>query len=187
VRVENSWGTRWGDNGWINIAWQWLTPWVHLRQAVAVHDMQRTAVIDQTNEPAWRGGAVNIVPENHAGQVIVPTLRHLVAVEAALKTGSPGRGGDSVTLKIRAQNGQIRTTTSASVPEGFDGFWHFDLPGGGIQVTPGRPITIELAGTRKNVFQWKYAGHNPYPPGAGQFAGSTFGDNDFFFRTYGTP
>lgn len=141
--------------------------------------------LDQTNNPTWTGGAVNIVPVNKVSQTFVPSLPCLVGIEVALKTGNRGRGGDKVTLKILGGSGQQLSSASANIPEGFEGFWRFNLPGGGISVTPGQPITILLQDTNKNVFWWKYKNGNPYPAGSSHFYGALFRDNDFFFRTYG--
>jgi hypothetical protein len=141
--------------------------------------------LDQTNNPAWEGGAINILPANKASQIVVPSLPCLAGVEVALKTGNRGRGGDKVTLTILGGNSPLPIVASANIPEGFDGFWRFNLPGGGINVTPGKPITILLQDTGKNVFWWKYKNGNPYPAGPSSFHGKPFQDNDFFFKTYG--
>lgn len=141
--------------------------------------------IDQVNDATWQGGATNIAPENRVGQVVVPSLPRLVAVEVALKTGNPGRGGDQVTLTILTTSSRIVATAVASIPEGFDGLWRFDLPSGGSTVTPSEPITLMLQDTGKIVFWWKYVAGDPYPAGAAYFAGSVFGTNDLLFRTYG--
>jgi hypothetical protein len=141
--------------------------------------------LDQVNNPAWTGGAVNFVPANKVSQIVVPSLPCLVGVEVALKTGNHGRGGDKVTLMILGGGGLLPSSISANIPEGFDGFWRFNLPGGGISVTPGKPITILLQDTGKNIFWWKYKNGNPYPAGPSSFHGSPFHDNDFFFKTYG--
>jgi microsomal dipeptidase-like Zn-dependent dipeptidase len=141
--------------------------------------------LDQANNPTWTGGATNIAPANKVSQIFVPSLPCLGGVEVALKTGNRGRGGDQVTLKILGADGRQLSSTSANIPEGFDGFWRFNLPGGGISVTPGKPITILLQDTGKTVFWWKYKNGNPYPAGPSSFYGSPYGDNDFFFKTYG--
>jgi hypothetical protein len=62
----------------------------------------------------------------------------------------------------------------------------FDLPGGGIGVTLGQPLTILLQDTGKIVFWWRYKNGSNYPPGQAYSYGSALRDNDFFFRTYGT-
>jgi microsomal dipeptidase-like Zn-dependent dipeptidase len=141
--------------------------------------------LDQTNNPTWTGGATNISPTNKVSQIFMPSLPCLVGVEVALKTGNRGRGGDQVTLKILGGGGQQLSSTSANIPEGFDGFWRFNLPGGGISVTPGKPVTVLLQDTGKTVFWWKYNSGNPYPAGPSYFYGSPFSNNDFFFKTYG--
>jgi hypothetical protein len=142
-------------------------------------------VVDQVNDPAWMGGVVNIAPANRDSQVFVPSLPHLVAVEVAIMTINAGRGGDTLTLTVLDGSGQQVATISAAIAEGFDGFWRFDLPDGGPAVTPGQPLTIMLQDGGKTVFGWKYAGSNSYPQGQAFFAGSTFGSNEFLFRTYG--
>lgn len=140
--------------------------------------------VDQQNNPTWKGGAVNILPSNKVSQVFVPALPWLTGIEAALKTGNLGRGSDKLTMTILDEGRQL-ASASADVKEGFDGFCRFNLPGGGITVTPGRPLTIMLLDTGKNVFWWKYLDGNPYPAGGAFFNGAPFHDNDFIFRTYG--
>jgi hypothetical protein len=142
-------------------------------------------LVDQVDDPAWTGGVVNIAPANRDSQVFVPSLPHLVAIEVAIMTINAGQGGDTVTLTILDGNGQQVATTSASVAEGFDGFLRFDLPDGGPAVTPGQPLTMMLQDGGKTVFGWKYVGGSPYSRGQAYFNGSTFGTNDFLFRTYG--
>jgi Zinc dependent phospholipase C len=143
-------------------------------------------VVDQENNPAaWGGGAVNITPANQVSQTFIPSRPCLLAVDVGLKTGNPGRGGDQVTLKIFDSNKKLLAPTSALIPEGFDGFWHFNLPSNGVTVTPGQPITLRLEDTGKTVFFWKYQGNNPYPSGQAFFYGSPFGTYDFLFKTYG--
>ncbi len=70
-------------------------------------------------------------------------------------------------------------------PERFDGFWHFDLPRGGISVTPGQPITMLVQDTGKVVFWWKYVNGNSSTAGQAYFYNAPFSDNDFLFKTYG--
>ena len=141
--------------------------------------------MDQVDDPAWTGGVVNIAPENRDSQVFTPSLPHLIAIEVALMTINAGRGGDTVTLTILDGNGLKVATASAAMPAGFDGFWKFNLPDGGPPVTPGQPLTMMLQDSGKIVFGWKYVAGRPYPRGQADFAGSTFGTNDFLFRTYG--
>jgi hypothetical protein len=141
--------------------------------------------VDQVDDPTWTGGVVNIAPENRDSQVFTPSLPHLIAIEVALMTINAGRGGDTVTLTILDGNGQKVAAASAAIAEGFDGFWRFNLPAGGPPVTPGQPLTMVLQDSGKIVFGWKYVDGRPYPGGQASFDGSTFGTNDFLFRTYG--
>ena len=141
--------------------------------------------LDQVDDPAWTGGVVNIAPANRDSQVFTPSLPHLIAIEVALMTINAGRGGDTVTLTILDGNGQQVATASAAVAAGFDGFWRFNLADGGPPVTPGQPLTMMLHDSGTLVFGWKYVAGRPYPRGQANFDGSTFGTNDFLFRTYG--
>jgi hypothetical protein len=100
-------------------------------------------------------------------------------------TINAGRGGDTVTLTVRDGNGVNIATASAAVAAGFDGFLRFNLADGGPPVTPGQPLTMMLQDSGKLVFGWKYVPGSPYPRGQAIFDGSTFGTNDFLFRTYG--
>ena len=97
-------------------------------------------------------------------QSFVPTLPCLVAVDVDLRTGNPGRGGDTVTLLVIGAGGQALTSVSQFVQEGFDGLLHFDLPGSGIGVTPGSILRIRLQDTGKVVFHWRYR-ENTYSQG----------------------
>lgn len=144
-----------------------------------------TETLDQSNNPAWTGGAVNIAPANSVSQTFVPSLPVLTSVEVELKTGNKGRGGDQVTLKILNSSGQQLASVTALINEGFEGFRKFTMPGNGINVTPGQPLTIRLQDTGKIVFWWKYKDGNTYAAGKAIFHGAPFNDNDFFFKTYG--
>ena len=140
--------------------------------------------LDQENNPVWAGAAVNIVPANHVGQTFTPTMPRLAALEVNLITGNSGRGADQVTMQI-LKSGEPTFTTTATIPEGFHGWWRFDLPRGCLAVVPGEPLTIQIKDTNSAAFFWKYAGNNPYPRGEALFGGASFATNDFFFRTFG--
>ncbi len=150
--------------------------------ATATYTIRVPAVLDQEHNPVWTGGAVNIVPVNHVSQTFTPSLPYLAAVEVGLRTGNPGRGGDSVTLSISAQGGRLGAKTIA-VPEGFDGFLRFDFTTP-LAVGAGNLVTMELNDTGKNVFHWKYK-EGTYAGGQAMFYGSPLVGMDFFFKTYG--
>lgn len=158
---------------------------VLISSVLTAPSLLRAETLDQSNNPAWTGGAVNIAPANTVSQSFVPSLPVLTGVTVALKTGNKGKGGDQVTLKIFNAGGQQLASSTATLNEGFDAFWRFTLPGGGISVTPGQPLTMRLQDTGKSVFWWKYKGGNLYPAGKAMFHGSEFSDNDFYFMTYG--
>lgn len=140
-------------------------------------------LLDQVNAPEWKGGAVNIVPVNHVSQTFVPTLPTLVAVEIGLRTGNAGRGGDTVTMSIFCQGKQIFSRSTA-IPEGFEGFLHFDVTPP-LAVDVGKTLTMEVHDTGKDVFHWKYCGGNTYGRGNALFCGKSFDTNDFYFKTFG--
>jgi M6 family metalloprotease-like protein len=143
------------------------------------------ATLDQINNPVWTGGAVNIQPGNKVSQTFVPKTAHLTAVEIGLMTGNKGHGGDKVTVNVMDGQQNVLGAVSATVAEGFNGFVHFDMPANGINVTPGQTYTLQVQDTGKVVFWWKYVGRNPYAGGQAYFHGSSFSDNDFFFKTFG--
>ncbi len=137
---------------------------------------------DPPETPPFTGGAWNIGPGN-AGQTFTPSRPCLSAVAVDLTTVTPGKGGDSVTLQVLNAGKPIYTGT-AKIPEGFDGWWRFNMPRGCIAVTPGRPLTVSLEGSGKAAFGWRYGGNNPYVRGEALALGP---DTDFYFRTYGGP
>ena len=141
-------------------------------------------VIDQSNEPPWEGGWMNIAPENEVGQSIVTRSPVLLAVDVNIVTGNTGKGGDNITMKILYNDDNILASISQFVPEGFDGWLRFEMPKGGIGVPVGATLIIQLEDTGKIVFGWKYAG-DTYPSGSMFFFGQAQ-KGDFFFRTYST-
>jgi hypothetical protein len=140
---------------------------------------------DQFNDVVEGYGAVNIAPENHVGQMIVPALPRLVAVEADLTTGNHGRGGDTLTPTVTGADGTTLTQVTQDVPEGFEGLRRFELPGDGVLVAVGEPLMLTLSDTGKIVFWWKYMSGRRYSRGSAYFCGAPFDTNDFFFRTFG--
>jgi len=142
-------------------------------------------MLDQVNNPEWKGGSINIVPVNQVGQTFIPTLPKLVAIEIDLRTANTGRGGDQVTMRILDLNNQTLFTGSATIAEGFEGFSRFNISSQGRSVDIGKPLTITVQDTSKNVFHWKYSEGNTYRNGNALFEGKPFESNDFYFKTYG--
>jgi hypothetical protein len=139
--------------------------------------------IDQSNEPPWDGGWMNIDPENQAGQSIVTDSPVLIAVEVDILTANAVKGGDTITMNILYEGQQLIASVSQYVEEGFNGWLMFEMPKGGINIPPGTELIIQLEDTGKTVFGWKYAA-DTYPSGTMFFFGRSQ-KGDFFFRTYG--
>jgi hypothetical protein len=55
-------------------------------------------------------------------------------------TRNPDRGDDRVTLSVRTAAGAELATIEQPIPEAFDGFWRFQMPDGGVEVTVGEPL-----------------------------------------------
>lgn len=138
-------------------------------------------ILDPSNEPPWDGAWTNIAPENPMAQSFIMRDPYLTSVEIGITTGNPGRGGDSIILRIVSEDGDILARTSKFVDEGFEGWLNFRLSGRGLRVAPGRKLIIELKGSGKIVFGWKY-GPNTYPNGSAIILGTYRPDRDFFFR-----
>lgn len=162
----------------------------------AVNCEQRAAPVqpgielpDQSNMPSWEGawsiiGRGSIVAR--FTQTFTPLKSRLTAVEIDVMTGSRGRGGDVITVRILDANREL-ATASRPVEEGFDGMLRFDFPSPGVSVTPGSPLHLLVEDTNKDVFGWRY-GLNTYPGGVAYFNGAPWNDGafDFRFRTYGS-
>lgn len=112
----------------------------------------------------------------------MPGKSVLVGVDVAIMTGNPGRGDDNITMKIIDNQGQILTSNTLLVSDGFDGWLHFDIPGRSIPLEVDKSYTSQLQDTGKVTFGWKYAG-DTYPRGHRVYFG-TPQDGDFFFKTY---
>jgi hypothetical protein len=134
-----------------------------------------------SNDPPWHGAVVNVVPGNHMGQSFVPFASVLRSVAFDVLTMNPGRGGDTLTMRIRSEDGAVMATASRYLEEGFNGWLSFELENGGIRVTPEQTLILELEDTGKVVFGWKY-GRDTYADGSAIFFGSFRTDRDFFFR-----
>jgi serine/threonine-protein kinase len=135
-----------------------------------------------TNGPAWSGGATNIQPENHASQTFKPIGSEIKYLDVGINTINQGGGGDTITMRLLAQDGSVLATGSAFVEEGFNGWQRFGVPNGGINVEPGQILVLELSDTGKTVFGWKYVG-DTYSDGTAIF-GSSPVTWDYFFIVY---
>ena len=140
--------------------------------------------LDQSNEPAWQGGWTNINPDDQVGQTFVTQHPLIMVVEInIIMTANPGSGGDTITMKLINEDGQLIASSSVIVPEGYDGWLPFNLAREGIEVPAGDKLTLRMEDTGKTVFGWKYGGDDTYPQGSRLFFGSPM-DGDFMFRTY---
>lgn len=141
-------------------------------------------VVDQSNAPAQPGGGAHHITVQSA-QTVMPTLGCLTRVDVGLTTGNRGRGGDQVTLTVSdLYNARVYAKVTAAVPEGFDGYWRFDMPAGGVEV-PRSAIVLDLRDSGKNVFWWRYEEGDPYPGGFYIFGGAGNANRDYVFKTYG--
>ena len=75
-----------------------------------------------------------------------------MTVDVSILTGNPGRGDDTITLKILSAEQKVLGTSSQFVPDGFDGWLQFQFPDAGLMVTPGDTCIIALEDTGKTTF-----------------------------------
>ena len=118
------------------------------------------------------------------GQSFKPISSKLLTVEVAVlavEGGMSGVGGDTLTITLVSESGNVLAKISRPVLGGFDGWLRFDILGGGIEVTPGRTLILRLQDTGKSIFEWKYA-ENTYPDGALIFSDTLSPPRDTFFR-----
>ena len=116
-----------------------------------------------------------------SGQSFIPDRATISSIEVSVFTANPGRGGDTITLKVLTSDFAVLATVSQPVSEGFDGWLRFAVSDVGMSVTPGSTLVISLNDTGKTVFGWRYGG-NTYPNGSAFRLGSVHAENDFFFR-----
>lgn len=143
-------------------------------------------VVDQVNLPPWTNGWTNIQYVNKTSQSFVPAMPLLTAVEVDLITANPYPEwpGDTIILTILAGS-QVLATVSRYEPSGFNGLLRFDMPSGGVPVTPGQTYVIQLQEQDLILFGWKL-GVDTYPKGTAIFNGYARPYGDHFFRTYGS-
>lgn len=164
--------------------WAWTLVGCLLLFLPAAARMAAADTIDQSNAPAKPGGGAHHITVQSA-QTVMPTLGCLTRVDVGLMTGNHGRGGDQVTLTVGdLYSARIYAKVTAAIPEGFDGYWRFDMPAGGVEV-PRNAVVLELRDSGKNVFWWRYEEGDPYPGGFYIFAGMGNANRDYVFKTYG--
>lgn len=138
-----------------------------------------------SNETRWTGSSININPERNTGQSFKPISSKLLTVEVAVlavESGMSGVGGDTLTMTLSSESGgNILAEVSRPVLGGFEGWLRFEIPGGGIEVTPHRTLILKLQDTGKSIFEWKYAG-DTYPDGTLIFSNTLSPPRDTFFR-----
>ena len=81
------------------------------------------------------------------------------------------------------KDGQLLTTASQFVRDGFDGLLHFDLPSR-LTVDVGQTYTLWVLEAGKATFFWKY-GDDTYPRGTSLMFGQPHPTADFRFQTDG--
>jgi len=141
-------------------------------------------ILPPGNESPWTGGWTHINPgpgEVGSGQTFIASDSNLMTVDVSILTGNPGRGDDTITLKILSANQQVLDTSSQFVADGFDGWLQFQFPGAGLMVTPGDTFIIALVDTSTTTFGWRY-GFDTYPNGPAIMLGNEEPSYDFFFR-----
>jgi hypothetical protein len=104
-----------------------------------------------------------------------------MTVDVSILTGNPGRGDDTITLRILSADQQVLGTASQFVADGFEGWLHFQFPDSGLMVTPGDTFIIALEDTGTTTFGWRYA-DDTYPNGHAISLGIDQPTWDFFFR-----
>jgi len=138
-------------------------------------------IIPPANEPiGWQNYASSIVPAYYPGQSFIADSGRIRSVAVGIGPYKGVKGGDVLTLGIYTENNIYLTELSKVIDEGFDGWAHFELPGGGLQITTGQTLILRLVGTDKGAFFWKYS-DNFYLNGYA-LMGVPRPDIDFFFR-----
>jgi hypothetical protein len=137
-------------------------------------------IIDQNNVSTWYGAWTNIQPENKVTQSFKPKSNVLTGVGIDIVTGNRGRGGDTITIKVKRAEEPL-ATVSRYVAEDFNGLLLFKMPRP-INVVPGEVLEITVSDTGKIVFGWK-RGYDTYKDGNASFYGREEAE-DFFFQTY---
>jgi len=138
---------------------------------------------DQVNTTGWDRAWTNLM--NVVEQSFTPSLSKLAAVEVELVVGNPGPREDELTLTLLdAQDHTLAVVAQKVATENPDHVL-FNLPAGGVSVSPGELYRIRLSGGP--TFGWKYI-VGGYAHGAATFNGKPLlaqARSTFLFRTFG--
>jgi hypothetical protein len=139
--------------------------------------------LDQANKAVWRDAWTNLL--NDARQTFQPSLPLLTRVEVELVVANPGPPEDWVTMTVLDPDEVTIAVVSRPVSADDCVRVAFVIPGGGIEVSPGRVYSIRLTGSER--FGWKYV-VGGYADGEALFNDKPLlqgGRATFLFRTYG--
>ncbi len=145
-----------------------------------LHQDDAVSAPEPVNEPPWDGAWTNVVPANPMGQSFIAKDPYVVSVDVEIVTGNLGQGGDHLILRIVSAEAEVLAETSMFVEEGFEGWLQFRFRER-VRVARGSSYVIELQGSGKVAFGWKY-GRNTYSGGSAVLLGKDRPDIDFFFR-----
>jgi hypothetical protein len=138
---------------------------------------------DQVNTAAWDKAWVNLV--NDAEQTFRPSVSKLLGVEVELVVGNEGKKEDELTLTVLDAAGQKLAVVTENVPTADCDHVMFEIPEGGVDVTPGQSYSVKLSGG--TTFGWKYV-VGGYKSGDATFNGKPLlpdTRSTFLFRTFG--
>ncbi len=138
---------------------------------------------DQVNTEGWDKAWTNLV--NDVEQSFTPSVEKLAGVEVELLLGNEGEVKDELTLSVLDEKGQTLTTVTQLVPADDPGPVVFEIPDGGVDVTPGHRYRLRLSGG--TTFGWKYV-VGGYEKGEATLNGKPLlaqARSTFLFRTFG--
>jgi hypothetical protein len=144
---------------------------------------QAVNALDQGNTAVWREAWTNLL--NDARQTFKPSRPILTRVEVELVVANPGPPEDWVTMTLLDPDDAPVAVVTRPVSADDCVRVAFVIPGGGVEVSPGRVYSIRLAGSER--FGWKYV-VGGYADGEALFNDKPLlqgGRATFLFRTYG--
>jgi hypothetical protein len=137
---------------------------------------------DQVNTTGWDRAWTNLT--NVVEQSFTPSLARLGAVEVELVVGNPGPREDELTLTLLDAQDHMLAVVAQRVSTENPDHVLFNLPAGGVPVSPGELYRIRLSGGP--TFGWKYI-VGGYAYGAATFNGKPLLAQErstFLFRTF---